>query len=215
MFTGLIEGLGALRDVRRGPDSARLTFTADFFAEPFVLGESIAVNGVCLTVDAYGTGYFQADVSPSTLEATTLGKLVPGTKVNLERALRLGDRLGGHLVSGHVDGVGIIAAREQRGNAIHLTIHPPIELLRYLVPKGSVALDGVSLTVNCVDQRGFTLTIIPHSLQKTTLQWFQPGNQVNIETDLLGKYVERLLQGGHASQEGRIDLEFLAKNGYL
>lgn len=215
MFTGLIEGLGALRDVRRGSDSARLTFSADFFEDPFVPGESIAVNGVCLTVDAFGTDYFQADVSPSTLEATTLGKLAPGTKVNLERALRLGDRLGGHLVSGHVDGVGIVATREQRGNAIHLTVHPPLELLRYLVPKGSVALDGISLTVNCVDQRGFTLTVIPHSRQKTTLQWLKPGDQVNIETDLLGKYVERLLQGGRAAHEGRIDLEFLAKNGYL
>jgi riboflavin synthase len=204
-----------LRDVRPGPESSRLSLVAGSPFRDFVLGESIAVNGVCLTVDFCGDGFFQADVSPTTLEATTLGRLAPGVKVNLERALRLGDRLGGHLVSGHVDGVGSIVAREQRGNAIVFKVQPPTQLLRYLVPKGSVALEGISLTVNEVDQRCFSLTIIPHSLRKTTLQWLKAGDRVNIETDILAKYVERLVQGGNTAGEGPINLEFLAKNGYL
>lgn len=216
MFTGLIEDLGTLRDLRRGSESCLLTLGSGGSLDGFVLGESIAVNGVCLTVTAFGKDFFQADVSPSTLEATTLGRLGTGAAVNLERALRLGDRLGGHLVTGHVDGVGVIVDRRRRGNAEIYIVRPPQDLLRYLVPKGSVAVDGISLTINAVDAHTFSLTIIPHSLGRTNLQFLKPGDQVNLETDILGKYVERLLQCPRPETGGSaIDLEFLAKNGYL
>ncbi|WP_305041411.1 riboflavin synthase [Geoalkalibacter sp.] len=216
MFTGLIEDLGTLRDLRRGSESCLLTLAGGGSLRDFVLGESIAVNGVCLTVTAFGKDFFQADVSPSTLEATTLGRMGPGAPVNLERALRLGDRLGGHLVTGHVDGVGVIVDRRRRDNAEIFILRPPAALMRYLVPKGSVAVDGISLTVNAVDAHTFSLTIIPHSLSRTTLQFLKAGDQVNLETDILGKYVERLLQRTRPEAGGSaIDLEFLAKNGYL
>ncbi|WP_305043928.1 riboflavin synthase [Geoalkalibacter sp.] len=216
MFTGLIEGLGILRDLRRGGDSCCLTLDAGGSLGDFVLGESIAVNGVCLTVTSFGKNFFQADVSPSTLESTTLGRLAPGSAVNLERALRLGDRLGGHLVTGHVDGVGVIIERRRSGNAELFSIRPPAPLMRYLVAKGSVAVDGISLTVNSVAAYSFSLTIIPHSLGRTNLQFLKVGDQVNLETDILGKYVERLLASARPDAGGgAVDLEFLAKNGYL
>ncbi|KIH77388.1 riboflavin synthase alpha chain [Geoalkalibacter ferrihydriticus] len=216
MFTGLIEGLGTLQEVRQGRDGCRLTLgTCPPFAD-FTHGESIAVNGVCLTVEAFGSDFFQADVSPQTLASSTLGELRCGIRVNLERALRLGDRLGGHLVTGHVDGVGMIIKRESRGNSVLFTVQPPAHLLRYLVPKGSVALDGISLTISGLTETSFSLTIIPHSLGQTNLAELNVGARVNLETDILGKYVERLLSR-HGDQEGsrRIDLEFLARNGYL
>ncbi|MDO3380021.1 riboflavin synthase [Geoalkalibacter halelectricus] len=216
MFTGLIEGVGILRDIRRGHESCRLTLGLGTALSDLTLGESIAVNGVCLTVESFDSESFQADVSPQTLTATTLGALSSGTRVNLERALRFGDRLGGHLVTGHVDGVGVVMRRETRGNAVLFTIEPPTSLLRYLVLKGSVAVDGISLTISDLDASSFSLTIIPHSLRQTNLEYLKVGDRVNLETDILAKYVERLFQPDVATgPKSRIDLEFLAKNGYL
>jgi riboflavin synthase len=214
LFTGLIEDLGTLRELRRGAAEVRLTVATALPMGELTLGESIAVNGICLTVVAFGKGTFSADVSVETVACTTLAELTPGHRVNLERALRLSDRLGGHLVSGHVDGVGTVVERTREGNASRFTFRVPTELSRYLVGKGSVAVDGISLTINAVAGDTFSLTIIPHTLVMTTLQTLAVGGRVNIETDIIGKYVERLLRGGEG-KESAIDRQFLAKHGFL
>jgi riboflavin synthase len=219
LFTGLIEDLGVVRQLHCGTDGGRITIATRLPMAEIKLGDSIAVNGACLTVTAFGNGQFTADVSPESLARTTLQELQPGQRVNLERALRLGDRLGGHLVSGHVDGVGQVVERFQDRNSVRFTIKNPPSLSRYLVEKGSVTIDGISLTVNTVAQETFGLTIIPLSLAKTTLQDRKVGSRVNIETDILGKYVERLLQyrgtDQHEADSGSVDLDFLAKHGFL
>ncbi|MEJ2199645.1 MAG: riboflavin synthase [Desulfuromonadaceae bacterium] len=216
MFTGLIEDVGTVRELSRSADSVRLRIATGIPMQELVMGESIAVNGICLTVVAFGDGQFSADVSPETVGRTTLATLRSGSRVNLERALCLGGRLGGHLVSGHVDAVATITSRERDGNAIRFTFRLPAEVNRYVVEKGSVAIDGISLTVNAVSEETFSVAIIPHTLAETTLQERAVGDQVNIETDIIGKYVERLLGRGN-SEEGRspLDLEFLAKHGFL
>lgn len=216
MFTGLIEDLGTLRRFARSGDSGRITVATAIPMEQIVMGESIAVNGVCLTVVAFGDGSFTADVSPESLGRTNLGQLNTGARVNLERALRLSDRLGGHLVSGHVDALGVIAERRQDQNAVRFTIEMPPSQMRYLVEKGSVAVDGISLTVNAVTDSSFAVAVIPHSLARTTLQWCEAGSRVNIETDILGKYVERLQRpAGALPGKPDLTLDFLAKNGFL
>jgi riboflavin synthase len=214
LFTGLIEDLGTLREVRRGAEETRLTVATALPMSELTLGESIAVNGICLTVVAFGNGSFSADVSTETVARTTFAELAPGHRVNLERALRLSDRLGGHLVSGHVDGVGTVLERIREGNATRFTFRIPAALSRYLVSKGSVAVDGISLTVNAVDGETFSLTIIPHTMVMTTLQTLAAGGRVNIETDIIGKYVERFLRAGEG-KESSIDRQFLAKHGFL
>jgi riboflavin synthase len=181
-----------------------------------VLGESIAVNGACLTVTATGGGGFSVDVSAESLSRTTLGGLKTGGQVNLERALKLGDRLGGHLVSGHVDCVGKINAKQQVGDSIRFTVSIPPEHLLYIVEKGSVTVEGISLTVNQVDASGFSLNIIPHTMSGTTLKLAAEGDSVNIETDLIGKYVARLLNRDEPQSGGNEGLtrEQLAKLGF-
>ena len=218
MFTGLIESVGVVRDLRRAADSAILTITAPFADASYLLGESIAVNGACLTVVAFGGGSFQADVSPETLDCTTLAAVKAGQRVNLERALRLGDRLGGHIVSGHIDTVATLTDRRKDGNAQRLTFALDATFNRFLVEKGSVAIDGISLTVNSVAAEAFSVAIIPHSLHSTTLAAMKIGQRVNIETDLIAKYVLRLFPGGRdASPPDRpaMSLDFLAKHGFL
>ena len=193
MFTGLIEGRGRLaRIVPQGPDAV-LVVAPPWPLSETVLGESVAVNGACLTVTGTSGEGFSLDVSAETLSRTTLGRLRPGAVVNLERAMKLGERLGGHLVSGHVDCVGALARIERLGSSTRLTVNIPPEHLRLVVEKGSVAVDGVSLTVNQVGAAGFSLNIIPHTLAATTLKLVKEGDSVNIETDLIGKYVARLL----------------------
>jgi len=213
MFTGLIEDLGTLEELRRGGEHASVTVATALPMQELALGESIAVNGVCLTVTAFGGGRFTADVSPETLGRTNLASLTRGARVNLERALRLSDRLGGHLVSGHVDGLARLIARERQGNAWRLVFQLDAELSRMLVAKGSVAIDGISLTVNEVATERCTVMIIPHTLERTTLSVCQVGAAVNIETDLIGKYVARLL-GADRKSEG-VTLDLLAKSGVL
>ena len=215
MFTGLIEDLGTLRDIRTGVDQAVLTVGTALPTAELTLGESIAINGVCLTVTRFADGEFSADVSPETLDCTTLGRLAAGARVNLERALRLSDRLGGHLVTGHVDGLARIIERRQEGNAWRFRFQSDATLCGQMVDKGSVAVDGVSLTVNQVKEDSFTLAVIPHTLAMTTLQESTVGDEVNIETDLIGKYVARFLRNnGHGKPQG-VTMEALAKHGFL
>jgi riboflavin synthase len=220
MFTGLIEGTGRLLRIdRRGPDST-MVINAEFPMENLVLGESIAVDGACLTVAAFEQRVFSVDVSAETLERATLGEKVPGARLNLERALRLGDRLGGHLVSGHVDGIGTLIERFQEGRSWRLSFRVPPALTRYIIEKGSVAINGISLTVNGCGADRFHVNIIPHTASATTIGDWKVGDRVNIETDLIGKYVEKLL-GGYAkatpeeSPGAAIDESFLRRHGFF
>lgn len=216
MFTGLIEDLGTLLEVRRGHDVASVTVATALPTSELRLGESIAVNGVCLTVTACGTDRFTADVSPETFQCTTFGALQRGARVNLERALRLADRLGGHLVTGHVDGMARIIERTRQGNAWHFAFQLDPGMARQLVAKGSVTIDGVSLTVNEVTADRFTVMIIPHTLEQTTLAGRQTGDLVNLETDLIGKYVARLLgAGANPDHPSGVTYDLLAKSGFL
>uniref|UniRef100_A0A831UDC5 Riboflavin synthase n=1 Tax=Geobacter metallireducens TaxID=28232 RepID=A0A831UDC5_GEOME len=216
MFTGLIEDVGTVRRLERTGAAARLTVATKLPLESIALGDSVAVNGACLTVVAKGGGELTFDASPETLERTTLGTLGNGTPVNLERALRLGDRLGGHIVTGHVDFIAVVSERRRVSGNIVFGFRIPGQFARYLVAKGSVTIDGISLTVNAVSDRGFSVNIIPHTAAMTTLNALKPGGEVNIETDILGKYVERLLAFGNEGQkEGGLSLELLAKSGFL
>ncbi|ORJ63573.1 riboflavin synthase [Geothermobacter hydrogeniphilus] len=216
MFTGLIEDVGTVRSLQRGATECRLTITTGLPVEELVLGESVAVNGACLTVVAVGIADFTADVSPETLQRTNLRDLQPGRRVNLERALQLGGRLGGHIVSGHIDATANLQSRQRSGNAEILQWQMDSPSLRFVVEKGSVAIDGISLTVNQVSDSGFSVAIIPHTLARTTLVDCRPGVVANIETDLLGKYVARLLEGrDDHSEKKSLSLEFLARNGFM
>lgn len=200
MFTGLIAGVGKLaaREPRGG--DARLSVEAGTLAFDGVqLGESIAVNGACLTVVAFDERGFEADVSNETLALTTLGALPVGALLNLERAMRPSDRLGGHLVSGHVDGLAIASRCENDARAVRWRFDAPMAILRYVARKGSVCVDGVSLTVNDVDDVGFEVALVPHTVAQTTFSQLRVGDAVNVEVDLLARYVERLLATGGAS----------------
>lgn len=220
MFTGLIEGTGTLvRTDRHGPD-ARMVIRADFETGGFVLGESIAVDGVCLTVVSFQGSQFVADVSSETLGRSTLGERTPGRRLNLERALKLGDRFGGHIVSGHIDGLGVLRDRRQEGRSWRLYFQIPEPLSRYTIEKGSIAVNGISLTINGCEQGSFDVNIVPHTAGETTIGDLQPGDRVNIEVDVVGKYVERLLgawKPGAApvpESKSSIDLAFLQKHGF-
>ncbi len=220
MFTGIIEGLGTIVQVRPVDGGSRLTVTADFSLEGTGIGDSIAVNGACLTAVALQGPRFTVDVSPETLSKTTFKTVKIGDRVNLERALRLSDRLDGHLVSGHIDGLGAITGKQSQGNAIVVTFSIPETLSRYMIPKGSVAIDGVSLTINSCDKQSFNVSIIPHTTQITTIGLKKTGARVNIETDMIGKYVEKFLGGEGRESEikgasASLDMQFLAKTGFL
>lgn len=194
MFTGIVEEMGAVTAVEKTLAGTRLTILAATVLGDLKIGDSLSVNGTCLTVVAKNERNFVVEISPETLSVTTLGHLTAGAPVNLERAMKLNERIGGHLVAGHVDGVGTIRSRHQEGNAIFFTIEAPGEILRYCVVKGSVTVDGISLTINDVTDKGFSVAIIPHTAKVTTLGLKQIGDPVNLESDLIGKYVERLLQ---------------------
>lgn len=217
MFTGIIEGFGTLAELRTTGKGNRMAVEADFSLEGVGIGDSIAVNGACLTAVRLDGHRFYVDLSPESMATTTFGEARTGDRVNLERALRLSDRLDGHLVSGHVDGIGTIRSRTRSGNAIVIRIEVPGDLTRYMIHKGSVAVDGVSLTINRLRAGVFDVGIIPHTAKMTTVGLKQPGERVNIETDLLGKYVERFIgpHAGAGSDRQRIDREFLARTGFL
>ncbi len=197
MFTGIITDRGLVRGVERAAD-ARYIFETAYDPDAIALGASISCSGACLTVVDKGPGWFAADVSAETLSKTTLGDWQAGTPVNFERALRLGEELGGHIVSGHVDGVAIARSRDEEGGSIRLTFGAPKALMRFIAPKGSVVLDGVSLTVNSISdtgqtEGGFAVNIVPHTARVTTLGACRPGTRVNLEIDMLARYVQRLL----------------------
>jgi riboflavin synthase len=210
MFTGMITALGSIRRVTRKGADALLEVDASMSLEDIRIGDSLAINGACLTVTQKADRRFTADVSAETLSRTNLGALKAGDQVNLEKALRFNDFLGGHLVLGHVDGQGRLQEKTGSANSIILGIEIPEGLLRYLVEKGSVAVDGVSLTVNRCEKNRFYVNMIPHTAIMTTLGFKKVGDTVNIETDIIGKYVERFLQ----PRKG-MDMEFLAEHGFL
>ncbi len=217
MFTGIIQAIGEVRRLEpRGGDLRLHIATGKLDLDDVALGDSIAVNGVCLTaVELPGDG-FAADVSNETLSLTSLGSLRPGSRVNLEKALTLQTRLGGHLVSGHVDGLGEILERHDDARSVRFRVRAPHELARYIAHKGSITVDGTSLTVNAVDGAVFELNIVPHTLQETIMDEYAPGRQVNLEVDLLARYLERLLLGERAAEAGSggVDLALLARAGF-
>ena len=210
MFTGIIEEIGKIKSVRRGNRSLVLEIEAVKVLKDTKVGDSISTNGVCLTVTAMGASGFSADVMPETVGRSNLGELKPGDRVNLERALCLNGRLGGHLVAGHIDGMGRIVGKMQDENAIWLTVATTPDLLRYIVEKGSIAIDGVSLTVVYVDEAVFKVSIIPHTQGETTLTGKQSGAVVNLENDMIVKYVEKLM----GKENKGLSLEFLQANGF-
>ncbi|MGD9333342.1 MAG: riboflavin synthase [Desulfobacterales bacterium] len=217
MFTGIIEGLGTLAAIRSSGRGRRLVIESDFDLDGTRIGDSIAVNGACLTAVRIANRRFEIDLSPESLATTTFGEARTGDRLNLERALRLSDRLDGHLVSGHVDGVGMLASRQRLGNALLIRVDIPPSLTRYMIRKGSVALDGVSLTINRCHDTALDVSIIPHTAQLTTIGFKPVGSRINIETDMIGKYVERFTgaASGEAESASRIDREFLIKAGFL
>jgi riboflavin synthase len=216
MFTGLVETTGTILGLERADRDLHLTVRASLEPPELKIGESIAVDGVCLTVVSLRGDAFTVDVSEETVGRSTLGQRRQGDEVNLERALRLGDRLGGHLVSGHADGTGRVAARQRRGESLVFKFETPPELSRYLVEKGSVAVNGVSLTVNRCTGRQFEVNVVPHTVRASTLGNLKVGDGVNIEVDLIGKYVEKfLLQRSGSQSTGGVDRDFLARHGFL
>ncbi len=212
MFTGIIQGFGTVRGLAKKGPEGRLEVDSALDLSDIKTGDSIAVNGACLTVTTREGNRFSADVSAETLERTTLKGLRTGVRVNLEKALRLTDFLGGHLVLGHVDAVGRIVEKTDRGTSIVFGFEIPRELGRYVVEKGSVAVDGISLTVNRCENNRFYVNVIPHTAGQTTLGFRKVADAVNIETDILGKYIEKLLPGGKGGRG--IDLAFLAEHGF-
>lgn len=216
MFTGIIEELGTVERVTRGRVSAVIAIRAEHILSDLKIGDSVAVNGVCLTATGLTGHGFTADVMHETLDRSALAGLGPGSRVNLERAMAANGRFGGHIVAGHVDGVGTIAAIEQDDNAIWFTITAPAQVLRYVVEKGSIAIDGISLTVARVETDRFAVSVIPHTAAVTLLGQRRTGDRVNLESDLVGKYVERLLRPApeEKQQESKLTMEFLSQHGF-
>ncbi len=215
MFTGIIEEVGTIRSVQRGRDSEIVTVSASKVLEGTKIGDSIAVNGICLTVTSLSDGAFSADVMHETLNRSSLKGASVGTKVNLERAMPADGRFGGHIVSGHVDGTGSITSIRRDDNAVWFAVRPAAGLMRYIVEKGSVALDGISLTVAKVTPETFSVSIIPHTLDQTVLSHRKVGDDINIETDIIGKYVEHLLKKDEApAGRSGITEEFLERYGF-
>jgi len=212
MFTGIVEEIGVIRSVRTGARSARVVIGARKVMKGIKTGDSINTNGVCLTVTDFDHESFSADIMPETMQRSAFRELKPGYRVNLERAMRLSDRLGGHVVSGHIDGTGKIEKRWEDDNAVWFTIFAGKELLRYIVEKGSVAVDGISLTVAAVDQQSFRVSVIPHTAVMTSLMDKKTGEILNIECDLFAKYIEKLLQ--HEKSGGKMDMGMLERFGF-
>ena len=217
MFTGIIQSIGNIAKIEYKGGDCRLTInTGKLPLTDAKLGDSIAVSGICLTAVELGDGRFSADVSRETLSRTTLGGLTPGSRVNLELALTPTTRLGGHIVSGHVDGVGEVVSRQLDGRSWRFVIEAPANLAKYIAEKGSICVDGVSLTVNGVDGKRFDLNIVPHTLAETTLDEFKPGRKVNLEVDLLARYLERLMLGEKAAcSNGSMTEDLLANSGFI
>lgn len=222
MFTGIIESVGKVIATEKKGGDIRLTIsTGKLDMSDVVLGDSIAVNGVCLTAVEFDKNSFVADVSNETIEHTATGKLKQDSDVNLEKALTLATRLGGHMVSGHVDGIGEVVSRSDDARSVRFVIKAPAELAKYIAHKGSITIDGISLTVNKVSGAEFELNIVPHTIQETVIKHYQAGTEVNIEVDLVARYLERLLLGDKAadkdshSEASELSMAFLAENGFV
>jgi riboflavin synthase len=217
MFTGIIEEIGEIASVQRGTKSVILTIKADKILEDTKTGDSISTNGVCLTATKIGKGYFTADVMHETIDRSSLGGLSKGSKVNLERAMKADGRFGGHMVAGHIDGIGKIVDIKKDDNAIWYTISAKPEILKYIIEKGSIAIDGISLTVAKITESDFSVSIIPHTIGQTTLGFRKKGDIVNLENDLVGKYIEKFLtyNNNEKSTKSKIDKTFLAVNGFM
>jgi riboflavin synthase len=215
MFTGIIEEVGKVRTIKLGQDWCVLEIEAKVMLSDIKIGDSISVNGVCLTVTRYTEQLFSVDVMPETLKQTSLSSLKNGSPVNLERAMAAGGRFGWHFVSGHVDATGTIVSKKIYGNAVLYEIETAQSSLRYIIPKGSIAVDGISLTVVSTTPESFSISIIPHTLGQTVLQHKGKGDVVNLECDMIGKYVERFVTGKQSEKESQITTEFLVNNGFL
>jgi len=221
MFTGIIEGLGTIKGVISSGQGKRVTIDADFSLDQTRVGDSIAVDGACLTAVDIAGNRFDIDVSPESVSKTTLGSVKIGDRVNLERALRLNARIDGHLVSGHIDGLGMFGQKKVLDNAIVIDFTVSENLLRYMIPKGSVAIDGISLTINTCSDKGFEVSIIPHTAKLTSIGLKKTGDNVNIETDMIGKYVEHFVVGRYKTSDNTkpsassIDMKLLEKTGFL
>lgn len=216
MFTGIIEELGSVKDIKKDAKGARLSINAKVILEGTRIGDSITVNGVCLTAVRVSENSFDVEIAPETLKKTNLGELKTGEKVNLERALKLSGRLGGHIVTGHIEATGKIKEKKTAGNSYLFFIEAPKEILRYIIQKGSIAVDGISLTVVDLTERSFSIAVIPHTLDVTTLGTKGAGDTVNLETDIIGKYVEKMLTNPAFSKGGGggINEEFLKRHGF-
>ncbi|SJZ54129.1 riboflavin synthase [Garciella nitratireducens] len=215
MFTGLIEEIGMVQLITKGSTSSQITIKARNIVKGIQIGDSISTNGVCLTVTNLGEQTFSVDVMPETMRNTNLKNLAKGSPVNLERALRLKDRLGGHIVSGHIDGVGIIQNFQREENATWVTISTSRKLLKYVIPRGSIAIDGTSLTVAYVNESLFKVSIIPHTKETTILLNKKIGDEVNLEVDVIGKYLEKLIFfEKEENKKDSINLDFLRENGF-
>lgn len=215
MFTGIIEEIGKMVQIQSGSTTGKIELKADKVLEDTKIGDSIAVNGVCLTVIRLKGDGFVADVMPETLKRSNLGQLSPGSRVNLERAMAMNGRFGGHIVSGHIDGTGMIEKVWREQNAVWYTVHTPKELMRYIVEKGSIAIDGTSLTVAGVTEESFSVSIIPHTLGETILGEKKAGDVVNLENDIIGKYVEHFMEPGEPEKtESSITKDFLLRAGF-
>lgn len=218
MFTGIIEEVGTLLATHKASKSESLTIEAPYVLQDAKVGDSIAVNGICLTATSIAGSTFTADVMAETMRRTSLGTLHIGSKVNLERAMAAGGRFGGHIVSGHIDGTGTIVNMEREENAVWVTIGTTPQIMKYIIEKGSIAIDGISLTVATVSTDRFQVSIIPHTGQETTLLTKKPGDIVNLENDVIGKYVEHLMsfkEPENKKQSSKVDMGFLAEHGFL
>lgn len=214
MFTGIIEEVGTVSRVQHSGNASFIEIQAKKVLEDVHLGDSIAVNGVCLTITHFGGGVFRADVMNETLNRSSLGSLTSGSPVNLERAMAANGRFGGHIVSGHIDGTGIITDIKNDGIAVWYTVSAAPELMRYIVEKGSIAIDGISLTVAKVTDTSFSVSIIPHTAAQTILSTKKTGDTVNLENDIIAKYAEKLMKPAETPKTGGITMDFLAKNGF-
>lgn len=220
MFTGIIEDIGDIKSIKNEGDSAVLVIHSSKIMDDVKLGDSIAVNGVCLTARSISGNEFTADVMAETLRRSSLGALKPGSKVNLERAMQLGGRFGGHIVSGHIDGTGTIVSMKREANAVWVEISTDSKILKLIIEKGSIAIDGISLTVAYVDDKVFKVSVIPHTASETTLLMKKVGDIVNLENDTIGKYVEKLLQpfneqSSRKNDKKSVSLETLIESGFM
>lgn len=213
MFTGIIEEVGTVKEVQHAGNNSFIKVKAEKILEDVHIGDSIAVNGVCLTVTSYDNGIFRADVMNETLSRSSLGSLKNGSPVNLERAMSANGRFGGHIVSGHIDGTGIISAIKNDGIAIWYTINTVPEIMHYIIEKGSIAIDGISLTVAKVSKNNFSVSIIPHTAQQTILSYKKVGDIVNLENDIVGKYIEKFTRP--EKNKNNISMNFLSENGFI